>query len=864
MDERTNAAALRRAEREVAKRLKLAKAAEKIERARNSVEMKNQQTAASLSEKMRLAEEQAQRHLDSIVKKAESENVKVDEISFINALNEQDFEEQLNQKLQETNDRINAARERRRLAQAKMSSKNERRRVQSAKVMSERELEREKQQQQRWEKLQVRIKAVNERRQNRLVEAMKIAEIKKEKMDAALVKRQAMEEAVVQRSAEKEQRRFLADVRRSGDLVECSEGSSSPAKEDRDAAAAVGFDEGVATRTSPKVVVSKMRSSSSAVRDSFEEILNETPLRDGETTMGGGGHSAALKLLAQLDTCVDKLSRDEKKKRRKKIAHAKKKLREEVEWAGKGLGQVLTGRYLSPDAGYLPSNVEAAILRLNEEIESLPPPVAEYDGRDGLAPTKGTMLEFPRLDSEVDKLASTAEKAFRECVVEAELGGGAAAVFILKEVLRCLVKCGKVMLGMNHRLHWSKTSQSIAGSIRKVVDLTVSKGDSTMCAGMLALLGIPDGPTFVLEAATRTTCFEAHGLLMEKDEGDASDARAGAKRYMDTCALDLLRRMLTCYDGDVKGEAADIAEQIATRKLDLLRYLVLTPLCEGICSLLRAAGNKSKNNFVASGAIPVVEALALFFRGTTKFQDDDRLIETMDSLCTVEADSVPVKDVLLEKVGGGLISLVASLLDTKDPNSVGVNEEGLGLSTLALGALIKIARLDLRRFQVLCKGEVSSGWTGGGGYLEFQYCIGKILGGVETKGIDECLAHCIVLIGYYVVGNVNNQQRLHWGGEGQTLLNKLSSLPFAFFCDPAKKKVLFPTLVAACLECETNRLAIEADLNPELLSVFLREKLEALESGPQGATWEDVVSCTQRVPVELWQGAIKFFEEKRE
>jgi hypothetical protein len=153
-----------------------------LSRPRNSVEMKNQQTAATLSEKMRQAEEQAQRHLKSIVKKAESENVKVDEISFINALNEREFEEQLNQKLQDTNARIYAARERRRLAQKSLSSKNERRRQLTAKVMSERELEREKQQQERWEKLQVRIKTVNERRQMRIAEAAKGAELKKEKV----------------------------------------------------------------------------------------------------------------------------------------------------------------------------------------------------------------------------------------------------------------------------------------------------------------------------------------------------------------------------------------------------------------------------------------------------------------------------------------------------------------------------------------------------------------------------------------------------------------------------------------------------------------------------------------------------------
>jgi len=823
MDEREEAAALRRAERESAKKLKLAKAAEKIERARNSVEMKNQQTAATLSEKMRQAEEQAQRHLDSIVRKAESENVKVEEIGFINALNEQEFEEQLNQKLHETNSRINAARERRRLAQKSLSSKNERRRQVTVKVMSERELEREKQQQERWEKLQVRMKAVNERRQQRVAEAAKVAELKKEKMGAALMKRQEMEDAVVQRSAEKEQRRFLADARRSGDHLDMDvEGSSetpSPLKDDAiTPRISSSFDDAsIKTSTKSADVVK-------SVRDSFEEILlSEKDHKESENS-NCVDHDAALKLLAQLDTGVVALSRDEKKKRRKKVAGVKKKMRVDIEWAGS---------LRLPSSVFLPEKVEAAVSKFDKEIASLPSPPQDTDS---LAPTKSTMVEFPRFWSEIERLVIVVEKTVKEGEAGEEV-----EILVIKRCLESLINAESAVLNHNHRLWWSQTCQILIDGVERLINLVTEEG-----LGAQLLLGLGGGGVTVLEAATRTVCHEAHRLLV----GDI-------RKPLGSTALRLLKDMLT-FDGGA------MEEQIRIRKADLLRYLVLTPFCEGVCSLLRAAGGsvvgEVQNPFIGEGAIPVVEALALFHAGT-KRMEEGVLVETMEELCEVEGDSIPIKDKLLEIVGGGLISLVASILPRDDnPNSVGINEEGLQLSTLALRALVHIAKLDIRRFQVLCKGEVSSGWTGGGGYLEFQYCIGLVLGGVGTNNVDECLFHCLAIIGYYVVGNSNNQQRLHWGGEGQTLLSKLSSLPFGFFVDPKKKDVLFPTLVAACLDNDTNRQHIEADLNPELLGVFLREKLSAIGKGSDGGGWEDAVQTSKRLPAKLWQNGVDFFE----
>ena len=254
-----------------------------------------------------------------------------------------------------------------------------------------------------------------------------------------------------------------------------------------------------------------------------------------------------------------------------------------------------------------------------------------------------------------------------------------------------------------------------------------------------------------------------------------------------------------------------------------------------------------------------------------------------------------------------------------------------------LRSLANVAAMDVKRFQTLCKGEVNKGWEvresavmgrdvaaanscrflssqGGGGYLEFNYVCNVILSAPLDAAVEECLKWCVVLIGLYVVCNPNNQQRLHWGGggEGQTLLSKLSSMPFQYFCDPSKKEVLFPTLIVACLDNETNKAAIEDDLNPEvricdvggarseatktatgarseatkrceypvdslrssltirsssssqLLACFLRGKMRAVESGGEGGEeekegWKKAVQCSKRCPTELWRSAVEFF-----
>jgi hypothetical protein len=197
---------------------------------------------------------------------------------------------------------------------------------------------------------------------------------------------------------------------------------------------------------------------------------------------------------------------------------------------------------------------------------------------------------------------------------------------------------------------------------------------------------------------------------------------------------------------------------------------VLTTLCDSLCALFRSAKSSppKRRDFVLD-CLSLVQCLAKYYNPPK----EGVCVETLDELVGVKnvGSSVVVKDQLLEKVGGGLISLIASVLPgSEDPNSTQINADGVLLSADALRQLIQIARLDVKRFQALCEGESSEGgWSGQGGYLEFSYICNLILSATALSNAHtdagDVLVLCIVLIGYVCVGNKNNQQRLAWGGE---------------------------------------------------------------------------------------------------
>ena len=68
--------------------------------------------------------------------------------------------------------------------------------------------------------------------------------------------------------------------------------------------------------------------------------------------------------------------------------------------------------------------------------------------------------------------------------------------------------------------------------------------------------------------------------------------------------------------------------------------------------------------------------------------------------------------------------------------------------------------------------------------------------------VPEAIRHeSILAIGYFVMGNKENQLWIHQG-EQPTILNQLCMLPFQYFSEPVLKGILFPTLVSSLFLCD--------------------------------------------------------------
>lgn len=76
------------------------------------------------------------------------------------------------------------------------------------------------------------------------------------------------------------------------------------------------------------------------------------------------------------------------------------------------------------------------------------------------------------------------------------------------------------------------------------------------------------------------------------------------------------------------------------------------------------------------------------------------------------------------------------------------------------------------------------------------------------------LNQLIILIGYFSLGNVQNQNLLSRGTENQNIVYKLASLPYQFYFGKSENKdLLFPTLLAVCYENQRNLEILLSEIN---------------------------------------------------
>uniref|UniRef100_A0A6Q2WQS9 C2H2-type domain-containing protein n=1 Tax=Esox lucius TaxID=8010 RepID=A0A6Q2WQS9_ESOLU len=128
--------------------------------------------------------------------------------------------------------------------------------------------------------------------------------------------------------------------------------------------------------------------------------------------------------------------------------------------------------------------------------------------------------------------------------------------------------------------------------------------------------------------------------------------------------------------------------------------------------------------------------------------------------------------------------------------------------------LNSFALLDLSAFQTVLGAEGLS--------LAFRHIVSSLLWYCSQHSSDELLHEVIICVGYFTVNHPDNQVIVQ-SGRQPSVLQKLCQLPFQYFSHPRLIKVLFPSLISACYNNPQNKVILQQEMSCVLLATFIQD-----------------------------------------
>ncbi|KAM9313405.1 S phase cyclin A-associated protein in the endoplasmic reticulum [Gastrophryne carolinensis] len=176
----------------------------------------------------------------------------------------------------------------------------------------------------------------------------------------------------------------------------------------------------------------------------------------------------------------------------------------------------------------------------------------------------------------------------------------------------------------------------------------------------------------------------------------------------------------------------------------------------------------------------------------------------------------------------------------------------------SLRFLNSFAMLHLQSFQSVVGAEGLS--------LAFRHVISSLIQFCTQYTCEELLHEIIVCVGYFTVNNLDNQVIVQ-SGRHPTVLQKLCQLPFQYFSDSRLVRLLFPTLIAACYNNSQNRLILEQELSCQLLATFIQDCLQGSSPSVTRTSLhkdysQQYLELSCRFPRHCWEPSQQFFLKK--
>ncbi|XP_054632510.1 S phase cyclin A-associated protein in the endoplasmic reticulum isoform X3 [Dunckerocampus dactyliophorus] len=828
------------------KTLKLQKLLEREKEVRKWKEELLEQRRRMMEEKLLHAEFKRELQLQAIVKKAQEEEAKVNEIAFINTLEAQNKRHDALAKLNEYEQRLNELQEERQRRQEEKQARDEAVQERKRALEAERQarveelLMRRKEQearieQQRQEKEKAREDAARERARDREERLAALSAAQQEAMEELQKKIQMKHDESSRRHMEQiEQRKEKAAELSSGRHANTDYAPKLTPYERKKQCSLCSV---MITSEVHLFSHTKGKRHQQAVRDSSS--IQGRELSDEEVE-----HLSLKKYIVDIMTDGSVSSEsvkdgEERQKARKKA----KKLRARMNSRAKQYETSFQTQV--PDSPY-----KAKLQRLVKDL------VKQLQGQDN---GQWANNKVSGLDRTLGEISRILEKQNNADQVAFQVGGGLSA---LEQILQVV------------------TAASSATALPRIPLKSLCAAVNTY---YLACSCCPLNCSYVLFSNKIALLMDLllHQLtLYVPDEDKSIFGRTVNKQVFEGLTTGLLQTTatimgsllpLTSESGngenmlisvpDVKAKNS-ATESFNTRTQDLISYVVNMGLIDKLYGCFLSIQN------------PVDEhpKMAAFL------QQASALLHSMCKLCFVvtgrgssifdnkRQDPTGLTSLLQATDLVGVVhTLYSILLHSFVPESSSQSQEpySLGVIQVALQGirfLNSFALLDLSAFQSVLGAEGLS--------LAFRHIVSSLLWYCTQHSAEELLHEVIICTGYFTVNHPDNQVIVQ-SGRQPSVLQKLCQLPFQYFSHPRLIRVLFPSLISACYNNAPNKVILQQEMSCVLLATFIQdcaanEKVSDTKTKQSTLQQLDYCELPNRFPRDQWDSALQFFLKKQD
>ncbi|TRY97360.1 hypothetical protein DNTS_033005 [Danionella cerebrum] len=771
-----------------------------------------EQRRRMMEEKLLHAEFKRELQLQAIVKKAQEEEAKVNEIAFINTLEAQNKRHDVLAKLNEYEQRLNELQEERQRRQEEKQARDE--------AVQERKRALEAERQARVEEL-LRLAALSAAQQEAMEELQKKIQMKHDESS-----RRHMEQI--------EQRKEKAAELSSGRHANTDYAPKLTPYERKKQCSLCTVEIGSEVHLFSHI---KGRRHQQAVRDSSS--IQGRELSDEEVE-----HLSVKKYIVDI-TADSSMPSDSAKdgEERQKARKKAKKLRARMNSRAKEFEASMEANNQSSDSPY-----KAKLQRLVKDL------LKQQQGQDS---GQWASSKVSGLDRTLGEVSRILEKQNNADQVAFQVGGGLSALEQILQVvtavsspttlpripLKSLCAAVNVYYLSCAHCHINCSYVLYSNKITFLLDLLLHQ----------LTLFVPDEDQSIFGRSVNKQIFEGltTGLLQ-------------------TVATVLGQLHLPNLENDGKSKPA-ASENFGTRAQDLISYVVNMGLIDKLYGcFLYVQGPIDECPKMAA----FLEQATAFLHGLCKlcFAVTGRAVNIFDNK---HQDSTGLMTLLQSTdLVGVLHMLYCILLHTAPPEpttgsgaSAPAGPQGPYSSTViqvalqGLRFLNTFALLQLSAFQSVLGAEGLS--------LAFRHIVNSLLWFCSQQSSEELLHELIICIGYFTVNHPDNQVIVQ-SGRQPSVLQKLCQLPFQYFSHPRLIKVLFPSLICSCYNNPENKVILQQEMSCVLLATFIQDcatnetQSEAKASQSEKSWSLDYCELSNRFPRDQWDAALHFFLQKQD